>query len=68
MESAASLDWQFVLRALCLAVALEGCFWALFPSRMRGAAEELARRDDAFLRRLGLAAFVGGVVACRLLA
>lgn len=55
------LDLPLLLRALGLALVLEGFFWALAPGGMRCAMRLLLREPDARLRGAGLAAVAAGL-------
>ena len=54
-------DLPLLLRALGLALVLEGLCWALFPAGMRRAMRLLLREPDAGLRGAGLAAVAAGL-------
>ena len=55
------LDLPLLLRALGLALVLEGLLWALLPGGMRRAMRLLLREPDASLRGAGLAAVAAGL-------
>ena len=56
------LDLPLLLRALGLALVLEGCCWALAPGGMRRAMRLLLREPDSALRAVGLMAVAAGLV------
>lgn len=53
------------VKALGLALALEGVCWAAMPRVMRRAAESLGRLGDGGLRLAGLGLLAAGVLICR---
>ncbi len=55
-------DFDLFLRALGLAVVLEGLCWALFPRGMRRALRELLAQPEGRLRAVGLAAVAVGLL------
>lgn len=55
------LDVALLLRALGLALVLEGLCWALAPGGMRRAMRRLLREPDTALRAAGLCAMGGGI-------
>lgn len=59
-------DFALFLRALGLAIVLEGLCWALFPGGMRRAMRELLSRPEGQLRLAGLAAVAAGLLLVRL--
>lgn len=59
-------DLELFLRALGLAIVLEGLVWSLFPGGMRRALLELLPRPESHLRLAGLAAVGLGLLLIRL--
>ena len=55
------LNLPLLLRALGLALVLEGLAWALAPGGMRRAMRRLLREPDASLRAAGLGAVAAGL-------
>lgn len=55
-------DLELFLRALGLAIVLEGLIWSLFPGGMRRALLELLPRPESQLRLAGLAAVALGLL------
>ncbi|MFC4677592.1 DUF2065 domain-containing protein [Desulfovibrio legallii] len=55
-------DFDLFLRALGLAVVLEGLCWALFPRGMRRALRELLAQPEGRLRAVGLTAVAVGLL------
>ncbi|MBD5538491.1 MAG: DUF2065 family protein [Desulfovibrio sp.] len=55
------VDLPLLLRAVGLALVLEGLCWALAPAGMRRAMRRLLREPDARLRGAGLAAMAAGL-------
>lgn len=55
------LDLPLLLRALGVALVLEGLIWALAPAGMRRAMRLLLRETDPALRAVGLAAVAAGL-------
>ena len=56
------LDLPLLLRAVGVALVLEGLVWALLPGGMRRAMRLLLREPDASLRGVGIAAVAAGLV------
>ncbi|SDF77994.1 DUF2065 domain-containing protein [Desulfovibrio legallii] len=55
-------DFALFLRALGLAIVLEGLCWALFPGGMRRALRTLMSQPESRLRAAGLAAVAVGLL------
>lgn len=60
------IDLELFLRALGLAIVLEGLCWALFPGGMRRAVSQLLPLPESSLRLVGLAALGVGLLLVRL--
>lgn len=56
------MDWDLLLKALCLVAVIEGTTLALMPRRVRDAAALMARLDDRSLRSIGLAVMLAGAL------
>ena len=54
-------DYALFLRALGLAVIIEGLCWALFPGGMRRALLQLLPQPESRLRAIGIAALALGL-------
>ena len=54
-------DFALFLRALGLAIVLEGLCWALAPGAMRRAMRRLMREPDGAVRAAGLFAMAAGL-------
>ncbi|MBO5491580.1 MAG: DUF2065 domain-containing protein [Desulfovibrio sp.] len=59
-------DTELFLRALGLAIVLEGLCWALFPGGMRRALEQLLPMPEQRLRLVGAAALGVGLAVIAL--
>lgn len=61
-----NFDGQLFLKALGLAMAIEGIIWAGFPEKMRRAAAYMAAQPQGALRVCGLLLLGIGVAVCAL--
>lgn len=61
-----NFDTMLFVKALGLAVAMEGMLWAGFPGRMREAARQASQLSTATLRAIGSIMLVAGVFVCAL--
>ena len=59
-------NFELFLRALGLAIVLEGLCWTLFPGGMRRALLQLLPLPESRLRVVGLAALALGLLLVRL--
>lgn len=57
-----NIDWQFLLGAFGLALALEGAVYFLFAERMPRMLAMLAEQGAGALRGMGLAAMLLGIL------
>lgn len=56
------INWQHLLTAIGLALVFEGMPYFLMPDKMPGMLLWLASRPTYALRRMGLAAMLGGLL------
>ncbi len=61
-----NFDTMLFVKALGLAVAMEGMLWAGFPGMMREAARQASQLSTAALRAIGSIMLVAGVFVCAL--
>ncbi|MDO5537163.1 MAG: DUF2065 domain-containing protein [Desulfovibrionaceae bacterium] len=61
-----NFDLNLFVRALGLAMAIEGALWAGFPDRMREAAFSISQMPGSGVRVAGLVFMLAGVGVCAL--
>ncbi len=59
-------DTMLFVKALGLAIAMEGMLWAGFPGKMREAALQASKLPKTTLRAIGSIMLVSGVFICAL--
>ncbi len=61
-----NFDMELFVRALGLSFVLEGILWAGLPGLVKRACEELAKRNEAYVRAGGIVSLLLGIGICLL--